>query len=170
MFCPNCGKASSVKQKFCRSCGLSLEKTAQSLAEQLPIAEQHPVKELDNSLREKQLRVERWIKIIVGSTISLVTLGVLWGIIYKVILVKGQVLMGLVFLGFILGLITFALLVMYRESLVEKSASHLPSQTSPLPLAASGENALPESSMQPLTSVTERTTDLLRVERRDDAR
>ena len=36
MFCPHCGKENSIEQRFCRSCGLSLEKTAQSLAEQRP--------------------------------------------------------------------------------------------------------------------------------------
>jgi hypothetical protein len=162
MYCPNCGKSTAVEQKFCRSCGLSLEKTAQSLVEQLA------ANDLDNEIQEKQRIVELWIKIAAGSAISIVTIGVLWGIIYGLIISKGQVLKGLVFLGFILGLITFALLVIYRESLLKKSASRLPGQTSPLQAAENNEKFLPDAPIEPLTSVTEQTTELLKVERRGD--
>jgi hypothetical protein len=161
MFCPNCGKSTSAEQKFCRSCGLSLEKTVQSLAEQLAAGD------LDKNLQDKQRKVERWIKIVAGSVISLVTISVLWGILYELIIVKGDVLEGLGFLFFILGLITFALLVLYRESLVKKSAKRLPSQTSPLPQAEKTEKLLAESHLAPLPSVTEHTTELLEVEKQD---
>ena len=36
MYCPNCGNKNAEDQNFCRSCGLGLEKIAQSLTEQLP--------------------------------------------------------------------------------------------------------------------------------------
>ncbi len=39
MHCPNCGAESSARQKFCRACGLSLERFAQLLAELLPDGE-----------------------------------------------------------------------------------------------------------------------------------
>jgi hypothetical protein len=161
MFCPNCGKSTSAEQKFCRSCGLSLEKTVQSLAEQLAAGD------LDKNLQDKQRKVERWIKIVAGSAISLVTVSVLWGILYELILIKGEVLNGLIFLLFILGLITFALLVLYRESLVKKSAKRLSSQTSPLPVAADSEKLLAETYLEALPSVTEHTTELLEVEQKD---
>jgi hypothetical protein len=164
MFCPNCGKSTSVEQKFCRSCGLNLEKTAQSIAEQLP------ANNLDKNLLNKQRKVEHWIKIVASSAISLVTISILWAIIYKLIIVKGEVLQGLVFLGFILGLITFALLVIYRESLLEKSATHLSSQTSSLPEADNNDKFLPESYAAPLPGVTERTTELLEIEKKNEAK
>lgn len=57
MYCPNCGKTNSEEQKFCRSCGLSLEKVLQSLVEQRPSTE------IDNNFRERQRKVELWAKI-----------------------------------------------------------------------------------------------------------
>jgi hypothetical protein len=164
MFCPNCGKSTSAEQKFCRSCGLSLEKTVQSLGEQLAAGD------LDKNLQDKQRKVERWLKIVGGSVISLVTISMLGGMIYKMIIVEGNVLEGLGFLGFILGLITFALLVMYRQSLVKKSASRLSTPTSPLPQAEHTDKLLPEPYLEPLPSVTERTTELLEVEKKNTAK
>lgn len=36
MFCPNCGSRMTLAQKFCRGCGLKLERIAEELALQLP--------------------------------------------------------------------------------------------------------------------------------------
>jgi predicted amidophosphoribosyltransferase len=49
MHCPNCGKKTNTEHKFCRSCGLPLEKVAQILAEQLPASVS------DESLKSKWL-------------------------------------------------------------------------------------------------------------------
>ena len=53
MFCPNCGSKNSTQQKFCRSCGLSLEKSAQSLVEQIPA-------KIDQSLERRKEKLERF--------------------------------------------------------------------------------------------------------------
>ncbi len=39
MFCPNCAANNSTEQKFCRSCSLNPEKSAESLLEQIPNVE-----------------------------------------------------------------------------------------------------------------------------------
>lgn len=158
MYCPNCGKTNSKEQKFCRSCGLSLEKVVQSLVEQLPAAV------IDKNLRERQRKVELWATIFGTGAISLFVLAVLWAIIYKIIIVKGDVAEGLGVLAFILGIIVFAALMLYRESLLKAS-------TRPSPEPASSREAntaklLPEPSFEPIPSVTESTTELLKAERK----
>lgn len=149
MYCPNCGKTNSGDQKFCRSCGMQLELVVKSLVEQLNAP--------DTSLVEKQRSLDHWITIIAASTISLFVGAVLWGIIYSIIIVKGEVLAGSIFLAVIIGLVLFGLLVLYRESLAKRSSKQ-PSLT--------GDTAklLSEPRIEPITSVVEGTTELLTVE------
>jgi len=160
MYCPNCGKPNSTEQKFCRSCGLSLEKVVQTLAEQLPASN------LDKHLQDQQRKIERWLHIVAGGTISIIVGAVLWGLIYEIILVKGEVLVGSLMLTFIIGLIVSAMLAIYRESLLKAHGKRQLSQAS---LAQSGDtaNLLPASSSQSISSVTEHTTELLMVEKPD---
>ena len=88
MYCPNCGNKNSEKQRFCRSCGLGLEKVAQSLTEQLPTA-------LDESLLERKERLERW-GVAALSVFGLGILGlVLYNVFYKLMISQGRILAGL---------------------------------------------------------------------------
>jgi hypothetical protein len=155
MYCPNCGRTNTPRQKFCRSCGLSLEKIAQEIALQLP------AEEVGKHLQVRQRRVECGLHIVAGSTISLVVGGVVWGIIYEIILVKGEVLAGSLFLSFVVGLLLFAGLAVYRDSLLKASGKRqvMPQKTSQAEETA---NLLPESFSEVTPSVTERTTELLR--------
>jgi len=50
MFCPNCGKENFSEQKFCRACGIGLEKVVESLMEQKILSAQD-----DKSLRKRIL-------------------------------------------------------------------------------------------------------------------
>ena len=77
MFCPDCGKANSPEQKFCRSCGLSLEKVAES------VAEQRPATELNKHLKDRQRQIERLLSIILGSMFTVFVGAILWAVIYK---------------------------------------------------------------------------------------
>jgi hypothetical protein len=163
MYCPNCGKTNSTEQKFCRSCGLSMEKVVQSLAEQLLIAD------LDKNLIERRRKLERWIKTIAGATIAILVGSVMWGIIYGLIIVKGEVLTGLVFLSFIIGLILFALLMLYRESLLKASGKGQP-QPPALPHTGDTAKLLSEPQLEPIPSITERTTELPTVENKGNTK
>ena len=161
MYCPNCGKTNSAEQKFCRSCGLSLEKAVQSLAEQLPSLE------LDKNLRGRQRSVDRLITIVAGSAISIVVVGVLLGIIYGIMIVKGEIIVGLFLLAFIVGMILFALLSMYRDSLRKAAGKRQLTEPAPPFVADTGE-LLSESLGEPIPSVTERTTELLMKNKRSE--
>jgi len=158
VYCPNCGKTNSTEQKFCRACGLNLEQTGLTLAEQLPAAE------LESKLHHRQRQVERWLTIAGVSAVSILVLGVFWGVIYKVIIIKGDVVEGLGFLGFYIGVILFALLALYRNSLQKASKRQLPEATTKP--AANTAELLNESRFEPIASVTERTTELLATEKK----
>lgn len=162
MFCPNCGQATTAEQKFCRSCGLNMEKAVQSVAEQLPAVE------LNKQLRERQRRVDQLLYALGGSAAVIFVVSLFWTIINKIIIGKGQVIAGIIFLAFILGFIIFALLMLYRESLVNAARKRSLAQPS-LPPTEETARLLPESHIEPLPSVTERTTELLVAEKKREA-
>lgn len=161
MYCPNCGKQNSAEQKFCRSCGLSLEKVVASLAEQLSASD------FDKNLQERKRKVDRWLNITGGTAISIVVGSVLWGIIYEIIIVNGEVLGGSIFLAFVVGLILVALLAVYRDTLEKTSSKHKMLQSTLLKVDETARLS-PGSGGEVMASVTEDTTELLTIERKGD--
>ena len=161
MYCPNCGKTNSAEQKFCRSCGLQLEQIVQSLVTQLTAPD------ADSKLVARQHNLDRLIKIVAVSTISLFVGVVLWGIFYSIIIVKGEVLGGSIFLAIMIGLILFGLLAFHRDSLAEKSSKQKPSLADNR--TSETGKLLTEPRYEPVPSVVERTTELLTVNRKDSA-
>jgi len=161
MYCPNCGKQNSAEQKFCRSCGLSLEKVVASLAEQLSASD------FDKNLQERKRKVDRWLNITGGTAISIVVGSVLWGIIYEIIIVNGEVLGGSIFLAFVVGLILVALLAVYRDTLEKTSSKHKMLQSTLLKVDETARLS-PGSGVEVMASVTEDTTELLTIERKGD--
>ena len=159
MYCPNCGKPNSAEQRFCRSCGLSLEKTVESLAEQLPAIA------LDKGIRERKQKIDRWLNVAGGTLISILVVSVIWGIISEIILAKQEVLGGSIFLGFFVALVLSALLAFYRETLVRGAAKRKLSQSG---LPEDKETARLAGSREEMSSVTERTTELNLMDRKDD--
>jgi hypothetical protein len=158
MYCPSCGKSTSVEQKFCRACGLSLEKIAQSLTEQLPSTQ------LNEDLEDRKRKVERWLTLLLGSSFGIFVISVLGALIYKIIIIKGDFLLGFALLALFIALMAALILVVYRESLREAVAKRQLSQAT-LPQPEATGKLLTESHFQPVPSVTEPTTELL-VERK----
>ena len=162
MYCPNCGNVTSSEQKFCRACGLGLEKIALSLGEQLPARQ-------DESL---QLRKERLEKLGVGA-LSVFGLGLLGFLLYavaqKLLATQGNLLAILAIIGLVVmigcGLLSVILFARAKELGEEANKRQLQPNTNPN--SSSTKELLPEGTFEPVPPpVTERTTELLFVEKR----
>ena len=166
MFCPNCGAKTSIQQKFCRGCGLGLDKIAHSLSEQLPTR-------ADEHLLSQKERYER-LGMAALSVFGLGVVGVmLYGVIYKIIISEGNWLVGLGLLGFMImvgcGVLSVILFAKAKEAeeaagkrrLEEKEAAVSATPTSEL---------LTEGHFEPVPSVTDRTTELLYAEKKNAPR
>jgi hypothetical protein len=160
MFCPNCGSKNSTQQKFCRSCGLSLEKSAQSLVEQIPA-------KIDQSLERRKEKLERF------GFIALIGVGIVgvgafsYMIIFNMMLAQGKILGGLAFMTIIIcGLL--AVFFFNYANFLKKNAvkNQLPPEE--MPEYETPAKLLNDSYLEPIPSVTERTTELLYVEREKD--
>jgi hypothetical protein len=164
MYCPNCGNKNSAGQKFCRSCGLGLEKIVQSLTEQLPT-------KLDESLQERKEKLERWGV----AALSVFGVGVLsfilYGVFYKLMLTQGRILAALVILALIIimgcGLLSVVLFANANE-LKEASAKRQIKEPTELNPSEGTKGLLPEAHPEPMFSVAERTTELLSVEKKSE--
>lgn len=170
MHCPNCGTKAAEEQQFCRVCGFSLEKVSQLLAEQLSASPPNqPLSESRARLLQRQHKIERWLFILLGSVFTVFIIVVFWTIISKIIILKGELLGGIIFLGILAGLVLALLLVIYRESLREALTE--PRLSRPTPLQSEPtDKLLPESSLAPIPSVAERTTELLMAEKKSSTK
>ena len=160
MYCPNCGTVVSSEQSFCRSCGLGLEKIAQSLVEQRP-------NEFEENLQQRKERIERWGV----AALSVFGLGVASIPLYKIVMMmlEGRVLAGLGFLALfvvlgcgLLAAILFAKANEVGEAKIKGRAA------APETLAKTNTTArlLAADQLDSIPSVTERTTELLLAEQK----
>ena len=161
MFCPNCGSKNSTQQKFCRSCGLSLEKSAQSLVEQIPA-------KIEQSLERRKEKLERF-GFIALSGVGIVGVGALsYMIIFNMMLAQGKILGGLALLTIIICGLLAVFFFNYANFLKEtavKNRLQLPEEMREYETPA---KLLNDSYLEPIPSVTEGTTELLYVEREKD--
>jgi hypothetical protein len=156
MHCPNCGAESSAKQKFCRACGLSLERFAQLLAEPLPDVEDKDVARARRRLRQLESG-SKLIGCFVVLAAWLLLAGVIAGIGVKAIIGGDNTAVGLMLLVLAVVSIAFESLVIYYASLHAKASS----QKAGRPAASSAEttNKLPpEDNSLIAMSVAEQTT------------
>lgn len=158
MYCPNCGTKTSSDQKFCRACGLGLEKIAVSLNEQLPT-------KVDRTLQQQKELFEK----LGVAALSVFGLGLVsflvYAVGYKLMMTQGNLLAGLAVIGFIIMVACgLASVVLFAK------ANEVGQGRKPQPDLASGESTkelLTEGHFEPVPTVTDRTTELLTVEKRD---
>ena len=159
MYCPNCGKQNSVDQKFCRSCGLGLQKVAQTLSEQLPT-------KLDLSLQQKKERFEKLGVAALSIFGAGVLIPLLYGIFYKMMYTQGKVAAGLGLLALIVvlgcGLLSVILFAKANEVKETPAGQPLPREPASQHAAELLNESIPQS---PTFSVADRTTELLRSEK-----
>lgn len=166
MFCPNCGAKTSIEQKFCRACGLGLDKIALSLTEQLPTRP-------DEHLMSQKEKFERLGMLL----LSVFGLGVLvliaYGVIYKFMITQGKWWGGLALLGFIImgacGLLSTVLFAKAKEAEEAAGKRRLEAKDAAV-IGSPTRELLPEGHLEPVPSVTDRTTELLHVEKKDTQR
>lgn len=162
MYCPNCGNKTSSDEKFCRKCGLGLEKIALSLGEQLPAR-------VDDDLLARKERLEKWGV----AALSVFGLGVLAIFIYALsqkLITSASLVTFLPLIGFFImfgcGIGSVILFALARELGEKAGKRQLPANPPALP--GSTRELLPEGRLEPVPTVTERTTELLFAEKRDN--
>jgi hypothetical protein len=157
MYCPNCGNKTSADQRFCRSCGLGLEKIAQSLVEQLPTIS-------GETLQERKNRLEH-LGVVALSIFGLGVLGfIISSIVYKLMVTQGNVIAALALLGLIVilgsGVLSVILFAKAKEVKEAATKRHIEHAGESIESRATSEITLEAGSGQ-MASVTEGTTELL---------
>ncbi|HEU4510935.1 MAG TPA: zinc ribbon domain-containing protein [Pyrinomonadaceae bacterium] len=165
MYCPNCGTKTSSDQNFCRACGLGLEKIALSLNEQLPAR-------ADTNPLEQKERLEK----LGVALLSVFGFGVLTIILYSVVsrlmISGGSLLSVLAMLGLIImfasGLASVILFAKAKDA--GEAATKRQPQQIPSTEGGSTKELLTEGHFEPVPSVTDRTTELLTIDKHEGKR
>jgi hypothetical protein len=145
---------------------LGLEKIVDSLAEQLPA-------ELSKGLKSEKERLER-LGMAALSVFGLGLLSLLLYLVgYKVMITQGKIMSGLAILGFLIligcGLLSVILFAQANE-VKEAAGKRLRQQPRDLIDEETTKELLSPPSFHPITSVTDRTTDLLLAEQSRNAK
>lgn len=160
MFCPNCGANNTTEQRFCRSCGLNLVDIAESLLLQVPSAE-------SAELLRFERRLEKFGAIAWYGFEAVLLLGI-GALIYTVItglIISGKnPLVGILLTAFIIFATLTLIYVAINEDLKERKKNLSLRTQKELTEPKTTGKLLEEKLTEPISSVTEVTTNLLLVE------
>jgi hypothetical protein len=155
MHCPNCGKPASTDQQFCRACGMNLENVGKLVTQHVgtPAAKLQKA-ELEQAIVRSMFNWLMWGMLIIGIGVVMLVLnknfdfGKMFGLVSSLLVLGGT---GVAAAGVLNGIKRGASISGRRP------ANQL---SSSLPDTKSLNNPIPAE----LTSVTERTTQLIGVE------
>ena len=155
MHCPRCGTSATVGQQFCRLCGLSLDKVAELLGNELPL-EPTRANEIAR-LRERQRKFQEWSGIAGLITFGLILLLMIIVVFSQMILKGGAMIIpGSLLILLAIGAAAMGLFQTYSKSLKGKL------ETPSLPGRPEVDEARRlDSYREPVPTITERTTELL---------
>ena len=157
MNCPNCGILAPADQRTCRACGLKLPESPELLPEKAPQAPDN-VRGQKRKIEKRRLRL--WT---CAGAVFYVAL--YWAIISQIIIGKGHVLRGILFLLVITAISIGGLLILY-SSAVRKRSKYRPSDRA----GRKGDTSRELSETSDLkTSVTKHTTELLEKDKSKEA-
>jgi len=157
MFCPNCGKETN-EQKFCRDCGLEVEKFFNVLVKEIREKEKTNVQKREDLFRKLGFAS---LSLLFGLCFSFV----FYLAVYYKFLIFGREIMGaisltaMIFLG-LLSLVFFNL----PKFLDRRTINEEFSKDNEIEEARKTEQLLSEGNFEPISSVTENSTETLFVE------
>jgi uncharacterized membrane protein len=154
--CPNCGTKALSGQKFCRACGLSLDRFARLLIETPSDIEDSDVEQARRRMRqlESGAKLTGWV---VGLVAWLLIAGVIAGMGINAIINLGDIAGGVMMLALAVVSIVAAGLLIYYASLHAKASARQPHRPAE-PAVEIADNLPPERYTRTVMSVTEQTT------------
>ena len=159
MYCPNCATQASADQKFCRSCGLSLQMISQMLTGQFPATESdRALVEIVERIQSHRDKMKRWGFIMMwGGMVVAALFGVIGGAMTSINWALGNFIASLAGIGGVILLVGIGLMI-YTRFLPKAPAYRQPPQPTALPRAEPTSQLPPERHPEPVPSVTEHTT------------
>ena len=159
MYCPNCGNQNSTEQKFCRKCGMNLEASAASLVRQTEGGEITP----------SDRRLEFFGKVVFGG-FGFAGMAIVGGLIYTLItrfvLTGTGVAFGIALSFFLVFAMLALVYVILNEGRKERvSKTRIPERDGEL-RSRDTAKLIEERHFEPIPSVVDDTTELLKVEAR----
>jgi hypothetical protein len=158
MHCPRCGTNATVGQQFCRSCGLSLEKVAELLGDELAVEPSWSIEERAR-LRERQRKFEQWGGIAGLVTFGLILLTLIFVVFSQIVRSSANLIPGALMVLLAIGAAVMGLFLTYSKSLTEKLANLTMPRAVDQP--RTDQTRKLEGYREPVPTVTDRTTELL---------
>ncbi len=155
MQCPKCGILIPADQQFCRACGVSLPEFTERLAEKTS------TEQYDRRIHRR--KTEKWRLRLWTCAGAVFYLALYWIIISEIVIRKGHVVRGILFLVAITAISFGGLLILYKAALGKRSKHHKkdqPKRGDTSPDFVAGPAAELRTSNSERTSISEPTSEL----------